>query len=357
MKKCPNCGAEFSDEVGFCVKCGTPVQYVQPMQNNFQQPYMAPPAQNPKSNTMLIVLITFLSVLLVGGGVLIFLLLNKDSDDPKPSSDTPVAEAEATPGADSGDDGQTADTQTTTDAAADLTTYQEYYDSVGDRFGKLILSATETGEYTAYLEGLGTALGEKNADACKTNYDKLVEMEGKLQDSSAEKVEKLKKKVKKLKKSSYAKSTKKSVSFVKAETKAKVAYKSSDYKTADKYYKSCVKKLNAGIKKAKKKKKKKKKTNDTRYITTGADDYTYSYVCNTWFDSYDISGLSYEDRRYYINTLFAAYGYRFKNKTIQAFFDRQSWYYPDYSIDVGDQTRVLRDFSDTAKHNYEMLKG
>ena len=57
-----------------------------------------------------------------------------------------------------------------------------------------------------------------------------------------------------------------------------------------------------------------------------------------------------------MNTLFAAYGYRFSNNTIQAFFNRQSWYSPDYSISVGNQDAVKNKFDDMCMYNYNLLK-
>lgn len=37
MKFCPNCGAQYSDQYGFCEKCGTPL--VQPDNTQFNQQY------------------------------------------------------------------------------------------------------------------------------------------------------------------------------------------------------------------------------------------------------------------------------------------------------------------------------
>ena len=378
MKRCPNCGAEFDDSYGFCSTCGTALQSVAPLQTPPPQgpapgmntgmlpnvnPNMMPQQPQKKSSTGLIIaLIIILVVLLIGGGVLAFLLLNKGDDAPAApqqvqteqpkKEETPVATEEP-------NIGETTDDQKTEDQSVDLSEYQTYYDATGTTFGQLLMNDTETGEYTAYLQGLATALSENNESACKFNYEKLFELETRLKASSASTIQKLISKTKAYKKKKDAKKAKSSVSFIQAETKAEMANKSFDFKTAKTYYDKCIRILKKGIAKAKKEKKKKKRTkstNDSLYRNTSYDSYTYDYVCNTWFGNSDVRGLSSETRRYYINTLFAAYGYRFNNSTIQSFFDRQAWYTPDYTVAVGDQNTIVSWFSETARHNYNMLR-
>ena len=280
----------------------------------------------------------------------VILLINNESRDSKQSQMTESSIDDAQSEKDGQED---LDEESKEVVDADLSIYQKYYDSINETFDKLIISGSDSGEFSAYLQGLATALSDKNASSCKFNYDKLVELEEKLKTTSENTIKNLKKKIKNLKKKSASKKTKSSVNYIQLETKAEVAYESSDFKTAQKLYNKCISKLNKGIKKAKKT----RKTDDSLYKNTGYDNYTYDYVCNYWMESSDVRGLSSETKRYYINTLFAAYGYRFSNDTIQSFYNRQSWYSPDFSIPMGDQSRVQQYFSSTARHNMALLKG
>ncbi len=415
MKKCPNCGAEYSDEFEFCVECGSTLQTAQPtpiagqqpndtqtqntgqipnmaaqqgytqmpnagaqqgytqMPNagaqqgytqmpNMGQPYMNTPTQEKKGNRGLIAAIIILGVLAVGGAVLAIILLTKGPDEPAQPAATEQAgdpQAAATVAPEATEEPQATDSKDQqpidNGGGADLSTYQTYFDSVNDTFGKLILSGEQSGEFTAYLGGLGDALSAKDASACETNYNKLEELKGRLEDSSAEVVEKLQNKVKKLEKKAGAKKVKNSVAYIQARTRAETAYESSDYKSAQKQYKTCVKKLNAGIKKAKKKKK--KKVNDKFYRNPWKDGETWYDLTMFKLEDSDVSVLSSEKKRYWRNTIYAYYGYRFASSdVIQAFFAYQDWYSPDMSVEPGDQGAIERKFGSVAKYNLKKLK-
>ena len=86
------------------------------------------------------------------------------------------------------------------------------------------------------------------------------------------------------------------------------------------------------------------------------DNQTYLLVTEEKLTSSYVSGLNSQEKRFYVNTLYAAYGYRFSNKQIQEFFDSQEWYNPDTDVKVGDQDSISRKFNDIAKHNLKLLK-
>ena len=86
------------------------------------------------------------------------------------------------------------------------------------------------------------------------------------------------------------------------------------------------------------------------------DNYTYDLVTTTWLENSDIRDLTGEQKQYYVNTLFAAYGYRFQNPDLQRYFEYQDWYSPDYAYDPGDQDGIASNFDDIAKHNLKILK-
>ena len=57
-----------------------------------------------------------------------------------------------------------------------------------------------------------------------------------------------------------------------------------------------------------------------------------------------------------MNTLFASYGYRFNNSTIQRYYENQNWYSPDYSISAGNQDAIKKKFDGMCMYNYNLLK-
>ena len=366
---CKKCGIEIVKGGRFCPKCGgtdffnpetnnvdkaSNLDALQPYNQDLAQSNVVEHSQRQKKNGLIIAIIILSLLVVVGGMLAVILFINNESRDSKQSqmTESSIDDAQSEKDGQEDLDGESKEI----DGNADLTNYQKYYDSVNATFDKLIIAGSDSGEFSAYLQGLATALSDKNASSCKFNYDKLVELEEKLKTTSENTIKNLKKKIKNLKKKSASKKTKSSVNYIQLETKAEVAYESSDFKTAQKLYNECISKLNKGIKKAKKNKKT-RKTDDSLYMNTGYDNYTYDYVCNYWMESSDVRGLSSETKRYYINTLFAAYGYRFSNDTIQSFYNRQSWYSPDFSIPMGDQSRVQQYFSSTARHNMALLKG
>ncbi len=85
------------------------------------------------------------------------------------------------------------------------------------------------------------------------------------------------------------------------------------------------------------------------------DNETYVFVVMEKLDDATVANLSKEDKRYYVNTLYAYYGYRFTNNQMQEFFDSQEWYEPDMSVEPGDQDTISKKFDQIAKYNLKKL--
>ncbi len=85
------------------------------------------------------------------------------------------------------------------------------------------------------------------------------------------------------------------------------------------------------------------------------DNETYVFVVMEKLDDATVANLSKDDKRYYVNTLYAYYGYRFENNLMQEFFDSQEWYEPDMSVEPGDQNSISKKFDEIAKYNLKKL--
>lgn len=342
MRECSKCGRQYSDEVQFCVDCGAKTEYKQVSLGQ---------GNNNNNNTVLIAIIVALAAILITAGiVLAVVFLNKSNSKESVQQADISANSEATSEPEQ-------QQETDNNEANDLGIYRTYFDSIDTEFGKLVMSDRVVGEYSTYKTGLQDALAQNNADNCKYNYDKLVALQNSLKVSSQKKMNSLESKLKKTEKKSYAKSAKKKAEYKKNKKLAKTAIAKGDYVTAKTYYEACSDLLREAKAKAKKKKKKSSSRKDDWYKTGVQDNSTYQQVYLSSLSSYEVSGFSKETKRYYMNTLFAAYGYRFQNQTIQAFFNRQGWYNPDYSIAPGNQNAIKKKFDSMCMRNYHLLGG
>lgn len=364
MRKCAKCGKEYPDQIVFCVSCGSKL------------PPIADTTTKSSSNKKLIIVIIILSLLIAASVTTVIIILNSSKsgnetivNEVQTVADQDAAEVEQPEENAGTDDQQLSDegsdqaivetdnqedvSEETVEASEDVGTYQSYFDSADNVFGKLILSGEQSGRFTAFYEGLESALESQDGDACRYNYEKLVDLEKEARKTSASAIKKLKKKFSKLTSKSSASKAKKKVAYIKAKTLAKSAEKTKDYRKAKKNYDKCIKMLQAATKSGNNG----GKTNDSRYRTNIQDDTTYYTLYSRELSSTEVNSLNADEKRYYINTLFAAYGYRFSNPTIQGFFDNQNWYSPDYTYDVGDQEGVRRAFNEFAEANYKKLTG
>lgn len=371
IKYCSKCGAQCTSLDAFCKKCSNPLSGKQPpVQNQIKPQVQARPQSNiqPKkqtqtlqksNNALLGAIIGVLAVILI---VIIFIVVKLDlfpgskSDTPDKfiSSEQPEKYNSVIPeNSENSDD--------TTDNSSDLSFFQDYYDSINDVFSKLIVSSSKKGELKSYKNSLKDAIEDNNADNCQYNYDKLIDLEKSLKDSSKSEIKKLTDKIKKYEKKDKCKKTKNGTEYKKNKELAQNALSNGDYVNANTYYKACF----DALEKASKKKNtapsssastSTAKKDDSWYENGIQDNDTFNRVYLYYLDPDEVSRFSSEEKRYYMNTLFAAYGYRFSNNTIQAFFNRQSWYSPDYNISVGNQDAVKNKFDDMCMYNYNLLK-
>lgn len=386
MKTCSKCGGTFPDEKSFCSNCGIPLADFGnsiPTQNpkslnSFNQPNFQPTNQSNQPNnmgqqqknnsTLIIVIISLVVVLLIACITLAVVLFKssnqEDSDHGSQQTQEVSSQKQTSDSPQSSDDTSSQGDESISNT--DLTTYQMYADSLDASFGNYIMSDQVLGQYTTYQTGLTDAIAAKNEDNCQYNMDKLNELQEALKESSVKKISELEEKIKSQEGKSYAKSTKGKSEYKKNKKLAQTSVQKGDYANAKVYYEACVDALNDAKNKSTKKPKKtakpssgstQTKGNDTWYQTGAQDNVTYSEVFTTYLSEYEVRNFSKEMKRYYMNTLFAAYGYRFNNSTIQSFFNRQSWYYPDYSYSPGDQNGIKSKFDDMCLYNYRLLGG
>ncbi len=106
--------------------------------------------------------------------------------------------------------------------------------------------------------------------------------------------------------------------------------------------------------------KKESKTDETEgFFEPGdlePDSDTHILVTTTKLTKEDVAELTASQKRYYINTLYAAHGYRFTNADWQDYFEEQDWYMVDENIEPGDQDAVSATFNETERHNLKLLQ-
>ncbi len=348
---CSKCGAKNTSMDSFCKNCGSPLGGGQPSPNKQYSSipnngngggYPAPSGSGNKNIVLIVVVIILAVVLAVIVGSLVSFKSSKQTLSDKAGVESQDGSGDAT----SGD-------------TLSLSEYQSYYDGIDDSFGGFIVSSSKKGELKTYKQSLEDALKNKNLENCKYNYDQLNDLKDSIESDSKDKINSLKNKINKYEKKSKCKKAKKGTEYKKNKKLAQAAADKGDYVDAKTYYEACLDTL----KKASKKKAKTVSSgrtlsgNDTWYQTGASDSDTYNAVYYNYLDANYVAGFSAEQKRYYMNTLFAAYGYRFNNSTIQSFFDHQSWYTPDYSIGVGDQTSIRSKFDDICSYNYSLLSG
>lgn len=371
MKICKQCGTQFPDNVNFCSKCGgsliphgdiycskcgtknttmdsfcrncgaplavevhnlaeAPYPNIPDEKKDEAYPEMPEASDHNNKNHKLIIAAAILAIILIA---IIAVKLSSSS------SKTPLPDKTGT------------ESQAGTETQ-DFSEYQSYYDTIDDSFSGMILSSSMKGELKTYKKSLEAALKDKNLESCKYNYDQLNDLYNSTESSSKDTLNSLKKKMQKYEKKSKCSKAKKSTEYKKNKKLAQTATNKGDYLNAKTYYESCLDTL----KKANKKKTSHSAaTNDNWYETGASDSDTYDAVYNYYLEPDSVAGFSGEKRRYYMNTLFAAYGYRFNNRTIQNFFDNQTWYSPDYSIAAGDQSAIRAMFDDVCSYNYSLL--
>ena len=78
------------------------------------------------------------------------------------------------------------------------------------------------------------------------------------------------------------------------------------------------------------------------------DYFLIPYSGNTYLDASDLAGFSSSDLRIARNEIYARYGYVFDSQELQAYFDSQAWYAPDYSYNGS--------LTDWEQHNVDLIK-
>ena len=392
---CTNCGCQCTTLDTFCKKCGTPLKggtAEQPtaqkevqsdIKNDIQTPSSPSPVQSqvnrvpsnqtdvqnhvnnehppvyedipPKKNNNAI-LVAIIGVLAILFAVIVIILI-KFGLFPTPNStkENNNVSSEQTQNVESAKEENSKKVLT-------LDEYQNYYDNADDNFNKYIISSSQKGELKSYKDSLADAISSKNLDNCQYNYEKLTELEKTLKDDSESKIESLVTKIQKYEKKSKCAKTKKSTEYKKNKELAKNALDKDDYLNANTYYKACL----DALKKAASKKTTQQTSssssssnsgkNDSWYENGIKDDSTYNKVYLNYLDPAEVSRFSAEEKRYYMNTLFASYGYRFNNSTIQRYYENQNWYSPDYSISAGNQDAIKKKFDGMCMYNYNLLK-
>ncbi len=130
----------------------------------------------------------------------------------------------------------------------------------------------------------------------------------------------------------------------------------SDSKNGGKPYDNTDTKNNDSSKKKKDTGGNKNTGGDVSYGPGDRDNYTYDMLINSKLSKSDVEGLSSSQKQYYINTIYAYYGYRFKNEKIQSYFENQDWYVADITFAVGDDSGVSSAMNSNAKHNMKLLR-
>lgn len=400
---CTNCGCQCTTLDTFCKKCGTPLKggaavqptaqkEVQPdIKNDIQTPSSPSPVQSqvnrvpskqasvpsqvnneqprmqnqvnhepynanipPKKNNNAI-LVAIIGVLVIIFAVIV-VILAKFGLLPTPGStkqDNTVSSEQTQSSENNAENSKN---------TLSLKEYQEYYDNADDTFGKYIISSSQKGELKSYKDSLADAISSNNLENCQYNYEKLTGLEETLKDDSESKIDSLVTSIQKYEKKSKCKKTKNGTEYKKNKELAKNALDKEDYVNANTYYKACL----DALKKAASKKTTQQTSssssssnsgkNDSWYQNGIKDDTTYNKVFLNYLDPAEVSRFSFEEKRYYMNTLFASYGYRFGNSTIQRYFENQNWYSPDYSIPVGNQEAIKNKFDGMCMYNYNLLK-
>lgn len=255
----------------------------------------------------------------------------------------------------------------------DMQTYRDYYNTVSEAFNKFIKSSAEDATFKTYRESFDKALKENNYKDSKYYYTKIYSLAIQLRDQSAQEIQTIKDDLAAKEKTETGKEALKQAEYKKNKNLGESERVAGNYAQSKIYFKSCidtiaeVKAKRVEEKKKEKEEKKKQKEEERRRAETQklindsisyrpeTDNFTYDYLTSYYLTSGEVAGLTSEQRRYYVNTIYAAYGYRFSNSIIQNFFDYQSWYTPDYGIAVGDQNAVKRYFNSVAKANIKML--
>ncbi len=360
---CQKCGCNIEDDSVFCPNCGNKIMGANNANGNLNQNQSQYMNQNAYTNSMqggqvqrngsgnnaaIIVAFVAIVVIVIGLVFVLFVLKPFGKNGTGNNGNNPNNVSNM------------ATTETANNAGDDLKEYEDYYNSTKEVFGKLLVDDENLGKIDGFKDALNDALDSKNVENCKYNYDKLKELEDTLINKSEKKIDSLKDDLSSWEGKKSSKKAKKKTSYKKNKSLAKNELSNGNYKMAKTYYQACIDALKTAKKKADKKKKSSSKssssTNDDWYKTGATDDTTVIEVTNDYLDFYAVRAMSTEEKRYYINTLFAAYGYRFNNKTIQNFFDNQSWYEPDYGIAVGDQTAIIKMFDQYAEANYDFLR-
>ncbi|MBR1740776.1 MAG: YARHG domain-containing protein [Lachnospiraceae bacterium] len=201
--------------------------------------------------------------------------------------------------------------------------YQVYYDGMEKRFRKYIVDTAEASRIDMYSNMLKDALTQKDAAMCSAVKKNLDKLERKLLKSSKKKTAEIKKQLSSWEKKDSSAETKKSTGYQKAKSRAKRLEKKGMFADARSQYLECIKML----KDAKAAASKKLANRSTEYYKpVWKDDDTCELLSNYNLSKSDVARLSYEEIRYYVNTIFAVAGYKFKSKEIQEFFEYQSWY-------------------------------
>ncbi len=95
-----------------------------------------------------------------------------------------------------------------------------------------------------------------------------------------------------------------------------------------------------------------KRDNDSSY-SSNTNRYNESFIIPYSSDRKlslsEISGLSGEEAQAAINEIYARHGYIFKTKSIQKYYERQSWYHKNYNFSESD-------FSDIESYNIALLR-
>lgn len=375
MKICEKCGTQFPDNMSFCSKCGNALtsgivycskcgskntsldsfckncgeslngsrddllenQISSVNSDELEWNLEETLSNNKKKNMLLIIVAIVLTTVLITVIVLAFNL--KSAKKTMPSNVGVKSQNEST------------DTNS-------FRKYNSCYKGIDKSFASLIVSESQKGELKVYKQLLGEALQNKNIEKCKDNYNKLNDLKNVIRSDSKDKINELKNKINTYEKNQSAKKTKESTEYKKNKKLAEVAVNKEDYVNAKTYYVACLETLKQADKKKKDNAFNNTEQNQTDVLyQEGKLDYETYYKVYYNYLSGDNIPDDIRGRRYYVNTLFAAYGYRFENNSIQKFFDQQSWYFKDLSIEKGNQSAIVEKFDDIGRSNYDLLCG
>ena len=216
IKYCPKCGAQCTSLDAFCQNCSNPLseqpsvqKQITPQVQPYAQPNVQPQKQTEtfkKSNNVLLAAIIGVLAVILTVIIIIFVKLTPFSGSKSDSTDKFISSGQPVNPAISEN---IEDSEDKTDNILDLTSFQDYYDSINDVFNKLIISSSQKGELKSYKTSLKDAIQSNNLDKCQYNYDKLLDLEKSLEDSSKSEIKKLTDKIKKYEKKEKCKKAKK----------------------------------------------------------------------------------------------------------------------------------------------------